>query len=92
MRLIKGWGDNLEHVLDMIHLLVEILQAPEPSTLEMFLVGIPMIFKVVILSPHGYFGNFFYFRNVRQDTGGQVNKYFIIAISIPCYPVFFFIV
>jgi len=44
------------HVLDMIHLLLEILQALQPSTLEMFLVSIPMVFNVVILSPHGYFG------------------------------------
>ena len=40
----------------MIHLLLEILQALQPSTLEMFLVSIPMVFNVVILSPHGYFG------------------------------------
>eukprot|EP00253_Pinus_taeda_P029445 PITA_29445 len=66
----KGWGDNVEHVLDMIHLLSEILQAPDPSTLEMFLEKIPMVFNVVILSPHGYFGQ----ANVlgMPDTGGQV--------------------
>jgi len=45
-----------DHVLDMIHLLLEILQALQSSTLEMFLVSIPMVFNVVILSPHGYFG------------------------------------
>lgn len=45
-----------DHVLDMIHFLLEILQALQPSTLEMFLVSIPMVFNVVILSPHGYFG------------------------------------
>ena len=56
MWLEKGWGDNVERVLDMIHSLLGILQAPEPSNLEMFLVGIPMVFNVVILSPHGYFG------------------------------------
>jgi len=55
MRLKKGWGDNVGHVLDMIHLLLEILQALVPSTLEMFLVGTPMIFNVVILSPDDYF-------------------------------------
>jgi len=45
-----------DHVLDMIHLLLEILQALQPSTLEMFLVSIHMVSNVVILSPHGYFG------------------------------------
>ena len=70
MGLEKGWGDNAERVSDMIHLLLEILQAPDPSTLETFLGRIPMVFNVVILSPHGYFGQ----ANVlgMPDTGGQV--------------------
>ncbi|CAB4262652.1 unnamed protein product [Prunus armeniaca] len=52
------------------HLLLEILQAPDPSTLETFLGRIPMVFNVVIVSPHGYFGQ----ANVLglPDTGGQV--------------------
>ena len=45
-----------DHVLDMIHFLLQILQKPEPSTLEMFLVGIHMVFDVVVFSPRGYFG------------------------------------
>ena len=77
------WGDNVEHVLDMIHLLLEILQAPVTSTLEMFLVRIPMVFNVVILSPNGYFG--------KENVLGMVDKtlvdretiFFIIAMSIP---------
>lgn len=36
MWLAKGWGDNVEHVLDMIHLLLEVLQSLEPSILEMW--------------------------------------------------------
>jgi len=55
MGLKKGRGDEVEHVFDMIHLLLEILQAPMPSTLKMFLIGNPMIFNVVIISPNGYF-------------------------------------
>lgn len=68
--LEKGWGDTAEHTLEMIHLLLEILQAPSPDTLEMFLARIPMVFSVVIMSPHGYFGQ----ANVLglPDTGGQV--------------------
>eukprot|EP01018_Ginkgo_biloba_P036619 Gb_28190 [translate_table: standard] len=66
----KGWGDQAERVLDMIHLLSEILQAPDPSALEKFLGGIPMVFSAAILSPHGYFGQ----ANVLglPDTGEQV--------------------
>jgi sucrose synthase len=51
-------------------LLLDILEAPEPGNLEKFLAKIPMIFSLVILSPHGYFGQ----ANVlgMPDTGGQV--------------------
>ncbi|XP_062021684.1 sucrose synthase 2 [Rosa rugosa] len=66
----RGWGDTAEHVLEMMHLLLDILQAPDPTTLETFLGRVPMVFNVVILSPHGYFGQ----ANVLglPDTGGQV--------------------
>lgn len=43
MGLEKGWGDNAEPVSDMIHFLLENLQAPDPSTLETFLGRIPMV-------------------------------------------------
>nr|AHN50409.1 sucrose synthase 2 [Lilium davidii var. unicolor] len=70
MGLEKGWGDIAQRVAEMIHLLLDILQAPDPSTLETFLGRIPMVFNVVIVSPHGYFGQ----ANVLglPDTGGQV--------------------
>ncbi|KAL4643015.1 hypothetical protein ACB092_02G061900 [Castanea dentata] len=66
----RGWGDIAQRVSDTIHLLLEILQAPDPSTLETFLGRIPMVFNVVIVSPHGYFGQ----ANVLglPDTGGQI--------------------
>lgn len=66
----RGWGDTAARVLEMMHLLLDILQAPDPSVLETFLGRVPMVFNVVILSPHGYFGQ----ANVLglPDTGGQV--------------------
>ncbi|MED6112947.1 Sucrose synthase 2 [Stylosanthes scabra] len=66
----RGWGDTAEGVSEMVHLLLDILQAPDPNTLETFLGRIPMVFNVVIVSPHGYFGQ----ANVLglPDTGGQV--------------------
>ncbi|ESQ37888.1 hypothetical protein EUTSA_v10028435mg [Eutrema salsugineum] len=66
----KGWGDTARRVLEMMYLLSDILQAPDPSSLEKFLGIVPMVFNVVILSPHGYFGQ----ANVLglPDTGGQV--------------------
>ncbi|KAF8006756.1 hypothetical protein BT93_K0921 [Corymbia citriodora subsp. variegata] len=66
----RGWGDSATKVLGMMHLQLDILQAPNPSTLEAFLGKMPMVFNVVILSPHGYFGQ----ANVLglPDTGGQI--------------------
>ncbi|KAJ6809549.1 sucrose synthase 2 [Iris pallida] len=68
--LEKGWGDTAERVSDTIHLLHDLLEAPDPCTLEKFLGRIPMVFNVVILSPHGYFAQ----ANVLgyPDTGGQI--------------------
>ncbi|KAK3417568.1 hypothetical protein EUGRSUZ_H03515 [Eucalyptus grandis] len=68
--LERGWGDTAEHVLEMIWLLLDLLEAPHPCTLKNLLGRIPMVFNVVIMLPHGYFA---------QDdvlgyayTGGQV--------------------
>ncbi len=65
-----GWGKNARRMRDTFGILLDILEAPDPSNLEAFLARIPMIFSIVILSPHGYFGQ----SNVLglPDTGGQV--------------------
>ncbi|GKU99983.1 hypothetical protein SLEP1_g12752 [Rubroshorea leprosula] len=68
--LERGWGDTAGRVLEMIQLLLDLLEAPDSGTLEKFLGRIPMVFNVVILTPHGYFAQ----DNVLgyPDTGGQV--------------------
>ncbi|CAK8532105.1 unnamed protein product [Lathyrus sativus] len=68
--LERGWGDTAERVVETIQLLLDLLDAPDPFTLETFLGRIPMVFNVVILSPHGYFAQ----DNVLgyPDTGGQI--------------------
>jgi sucrose synthase len=65
-----GWGRKRDDILEMFHMLMDILEAPDPQILEKFLGRIPMIFSIVIVSPHGYFGQ----ENVLglPDTGGQV--------------------
>jgi len=65
-----GWGNDAARIRDTMGLLLDILEAPSPRSLEQFLSRIPMIFSIVILSPHGWFGQ----SNVlgRPDTGGQV--------------------
>lgn len=68
--LEPGWGDTVTRMRETISLLMDILEAPEPASLERFLARIPMIFNIAILSPHGFFGQ----SNVLglPDTGGQV--------------------
>ncbi|WP_206054883.1 sucrose synthase [Nitrosococcus wardiae] len=66
----RGWGGTVAQMEDSFSLLMDILEAPDPGNLERFLARIPMIFNIVILSPHGYFGQ----GNILglPDTGGQV--------------------
>ena len=65
-----GWGRDAARIRAYMGLLLDILEAPSPSSLEQFLQNIPMIFSIAILSPHGWFGQ----SDVlgRPDTGGQV--------------------
>lgn len=65
-----GWGRSPKQIRDKFRLLADILEAPDYRNLEKFLGTIPMIFNIVIFSPHGYFAQ----ENVlgRPDTGGQV--------------------
>lgn len=65
-----GWGRTVARMRDTFSLLTDILEAPDPDRLERFLSRVPMIFNLVILSPHGYFAQ----ANVLglPDTGGQV--------------------
>jgi len=65
-----GWGRTAEKAKEMMRLLLDLLEAASPRQLENFLARIPMISKLAILSPHGYFGQ----SNVLglPDTGGQV--------------------
>ena len=65
-----GWGRKSARVVETMGLLLDILEAPSPAAFHNFLSRIPMVFSIVILSPHGWFGQ----ANVlgRPDTGGQV--------------------
>ncbi len=65
-----GWGDKAGRVVETMNLLLDILEAPAPTDLEAFLSRIPMISRLLVISPHGYFGQ----DKVLglPDTGGQV--------------------
>jgi sucrose synthase len=70
MGFAPGWGDTAVTTAETMSLLVDLLEGPSPAALEAFLARIPMISRLLILSPHGYFGQ----DNVLglPDTGGQV--------------------
>lgn len=68
--LEKGWGKDVGRIRSTIEQLLDVLQAPDATLLEGFLSRLPIVHKVAILSPHGFFGQ----ENVlgKPDTGGQV--------------------
>jgi sucrose synthase len=65
-----GWGNTAGRVRESLELLDSLIDSPDHQALESFLSRIPMIFRVVLVSPHGWFGQ----EGVlgRPDTGGQV--------------------
>jgi sucrose synthase len=65
-----GWGNTAGRVKESLELLDGLIDAPDHDSLEIFLSRIPMIFRIVLVSVHGWFGQ----EGVlgRPDTGGQV--------------------
>lgn len=65
-----GWGRTREQIELSFSRLQDLLEAPDHQNLERFITGVPMIFNIVVLSPHGFFGQ----DKVLglPDTGGQV--------------------
>jgi sucrose synthase len=65
-----GWGNTVSRVSETLSILDELIDSPNPQALETFLSRIPMIFRIVLVSIHGWFGQ----EGVlgRPDTGGQV--------------------
>ncbi|MCY7322362.1 MAG: sucrose synthase, partial [Phormidesmis sp. CAN_BIN36] len=65
-----GWGNTAQRVQETLEVLDRLIDSPDYQALEAFISRIPMIFKVVLVSPHGWFGQ----EGVlgRPDTGGQV--------------------
>jgi len=65
-----GWGNTASRVQETLEILDELIDSPDHQTLEAFISRIPMVFKIVLVSTHGWFGQ----EGVlgRPDTGGQV--------------------
>jgi sucrose synthase len=65
-----GWGNTASRVRETLEIFDELVDSPNDEVLEKFLSRIPMIFRIVLVSIHGWFGQ----EGVlgRPDTGGQV--------------------
>lgn len=68
--LAPGWGATAGRAAETASLLLDLLEAPSAELLEAFLARVPMISRLLVLSPHGWFGQ----SGVLglPDTGGQV--------------------
>ncbi|MHB1050153.1 MAG: sucrose synthase [Bacteroidota bacterium] len=66
----QGLGSTAASVADNLRLLRSLVESPDHNSLKQFISRIPMIFNIVVVSPHGYFAQ----EGVLglPDTGGQV--------------------
>jgi len=65
-----GWGNTAGRVKETLEILDELIDSPDDGVLEAFLSRIPMIFRIVLVSIHGWVAQ----EGVlgRADTGGQL--------------------
>jgi sucrose synthase len=67
-----GWGNTVGRISETIRTLLDLISEPTDHLLEHFIsrVPMPLISKIAIISPHGWFGQ----TNAlgKPDTGGQV--------------------
>jgi len=67
-----GWGNTVGRIIESIKTLLGLINEPTDEMLERFIsrVPLPLISKIAIISPHGWFGQ----TNAlgKPDTGGQV--------------------
>ncbi|YAF97764.1 MAG: sucrose synthase [Nodularia sp. CChRGM 3473] len=65
-----GWGNTAGRVCETLELLERLIDSPQPAILEAFVARVPAIFRVVLISIHGWVGQ----QNVlgRDETLGQV--------------------
>ncbi|MBE8999991.1 sucrose synthase [Nostoc sp. LEGE 12447] len=51
-----GWGNNVARVSETLELLDRLIYSPEPGILEAFVARVPAVFRVVLISIHGWVG------------------------------------
>lgn len=65
-----GWGANAGEIADHLGLLGQVMHSADPARFEMLIGRLPLIKRLVMVSPHGWFAQ----KDVlgKPDTGGQV--------------------
>ncbi|QLE58797.1 sucrose synthase [Nostoc sp. TCL26-01] len=65
-----GWGNTAHRVLETLTLLEKLIDSPQPALLEAFVARVPAVFRVVLVSVHGWVAQ----EDVmgRDETLGQV--------------------
>ncbi|MBD2485982.1 sucrose synthase [Aulosira sp. FACHB-615] len=65
-----GWGNTAARVSETLSLLDRLIDTPQPAILEAFVARVPVVFRVVLISIHGWVGQ----QDVmgRDETLGQV--------------------
>ena len=66
----EGFGDTVGRTLTNLQLLSKLFESPSADYLDEFLGAIPLVSRVAVISPHGWFGQDHVLG--RPDTGGQV--------------------
>ena len=66
----EGLGNTVKRITESLDLGDTLMHSPDHLVLKEFLSRIPMIYNIVVVTPHGYFGQ----EGVlgKPDTGGQV--------------------
>lgn len=65
-----GWGNTASRAREMLEILDRLIEDPEPAILEAFVARFPAIFRVVLISIHGWVGQESMLG--RPETMGQV--------------------
>jgi len=65
-----GFGDTAGRATTTLQLLFNLFESPSGDYLDEFLAAIPLVSRVAVVSPHGWFGQDHVLG--RPDTGGQV--------------------
>ncbi|MCM1983454.1 sucrose synthase [Lyngbya confervoides] len=78
--LEAGWGNSVQRIKETFDLLERVIEFPDPAVFEALLQRIPLIFRVVSVSVHGWVAQ----EDVlgKAETGGQVAYVFDQALYL----------